>query len=217
MPFNPATGKTDRHKYTEQQLLEFRSQVREGAPKGKKPAASLAFKPSESHQEQAPSSMPSTLLPLNLPPTRRLRLPPSTSSPADAAATDTREDDPAGSSLSSPDHPYDNLPAANVRKRRAAPKLAAATVTAHTSAVASTSRPPPSRGNSDSEPSHLPPWLQQAGSHLQPSCGDQSQARDDGDSAAANDRKLKERLDAIEKRQRNIDRRLKKAQALLSL
>ena len=198
MPFNPATGKTDRHKYTEQQLLEFRSQVREGAPKGKKPAASLACKPSESHQEQAPSSMPSTLLPLNLPP--RLRLPPSTSSPADATATDTREDAPAGSSPSSPDHPNDNLPAANVRKRRAAPKLATATVTAHTSAVASTSRPPPSRGNSDSEPSHLPPWLRQAGSHLQPSCGDQSQARDDGDSGAANDRKLKERLDAIEKR-----------------
>ena len=200
MPFNPATGKTDRHKYTERQLLEFRLQVRERAPKGKKPAAR---KP-----EQAPSSMPSTSLPLNLP--LRLRLP-STSSPADATATDTRGDAPVGSSRRPTDHSYDKLPVVDTPKRHAA-------TTAPTSAVASTSRLPPSHGDSDSKQSHLPPWLRQAGSRLQASCGDQSQARDDGDSTAANYRKVKERIEALEKRQRDIERRLnlKKAQALLS-
>jgi len=193
MPVNPSTGKTDRHKYTEEQYREFRRlQLQKKASKGKQPAR----KPSYDEQAEASglTPSPSTLLP---PLGQTLN---STSSPVDttANAADTREDSHAGSSPGLPDDEHADEPAANTRAFANAPEPAAA---APTRMVTSAPHPSPSI-----EPS---PRLQ-AGSCWQPSRGDQSRASDDGGNAAANYRELMERVDAIEKWQRKVECLVKK-------
>jgi hypothetical protein len=176
MPINDATGKTDRRRFTERQLLDFRlSQVQGGASKKKgsyrtrEEASSLI--PSPSGLTPSPSGLtpsPSALLP----PLGQLTLS-SASSPANTAAdmADVR----GGSDIEIIDSPVASS------QHRGTAQASKPIVSAPAHAAASTSR-------------------------LPPSSGDNLRAGDGGGSTEPSYREVVERLKIVEKRMDHFER-----------